>query len=176
MGRTKGDVVVEGATLAERAARALWPLCGSVLISVSPAARNPAPGFPTIEDEPPPGRGPLAGIAAGFRATGGADLLVLACDYPNVALDLLAALVAAAEDHDVAIPTDPGGRDHPLVGLWRRSAEGPVRRVLEAMANYPDREELKREYPELEDEDIRQALEYAATRLEDKMVALPQSR
>jgi len=131
MGRTKGDVVVEGATLAERAARALWPLCGSVLISVSPAARNPAPGFPTIEDEPPPGRGPLAGIAAGFRATGGADLLVLACDYPNVALDLLAALVAAAEDHDVAIPTDPGGRDHPLVGLWRRSAEGPVRRVLE---------------------------------------------
>jgi uncharacterized protein (DUF433 family) len=33
-----------------------------------------------------------------------------------------------------------------------------VRRVLEALATYPDREELKREYPELEDEDIRQAL------------------
>lgn len=27
-----------------------------------------------------------------------------------------------------------------------------VRRVLEAMATYPDREELRREYPELEDE------------------------
>ena len=37
-----------------------------------------------------------------------------------------------------------------------------VRRVLEALATYPDRQELKREYPELEDEDIRQALEYAA--------------
>ena len=34
-----------------------------------------------------------------------------------------------------------------------------VRRVLEAMATYPDREELRREYPELEDEDLRQALE-----------------
>ncbi len=36
-----------------------------------------------------------------------------------------------------------------------------VRRVLEALATYPDREELRREYPELEDEDIRQALEAA---------------
>ena len=37
-----------------------------------------------------------------------------------------------------------------------------VRRVLEALATYSDREELRAEYPELEDEDIRQALEYAA--------------
>lgn len=37
-----------------------------------------------------------------------------------------------------------------------------VRRVVEAVALYPDRAELKSEYPELDDEDIRQALEYAA--------------
>jgi uncharacterized protein (DUF433 family) len=37
-----------------------------------------------------------------------------------------------------------------------------VRRVLEALAAYPDRNELRAEYPELEDEDIRQALESAA--------------
>ncbi len=37
-----------------------------------------------------------------------------------------------------------------------------VRRVLEALATYPNREELRREYPELEDEDISQALAYAA--------------
>ena len=36
-----------------------------------------------------------------------------------------------------------------------------VRRVLEALAIYPDRAELKREYPELEDEDLRQALAFA---------------
>jgi len=48
-----------------------------------------------------------------------------------------------------------------------------VRRVLEAMATYPDREELRREYPELEDEDLRQALEYAAAVLDDKSVPLP---
>jgi uncharacterized protein (DUF433 family) len=40
-----------------------------------------------------------------------------------------------------------------------------VRRVIELLALYLDRDELRREYPELEDEDIRQALAYAATRL-----------
>jgi len=47
-----------------------------------------------------------------------------------------------------------------------------VRRVLDALATYPDREELRAEYPELEDEDIRQALEYAAANLDDRVVEL----
>jgi uncharacterized protein (DUF433 family) len=50
-----------------------------------------------------------------------------------------------------------------------------VRRVVELAATYPDREELHREYPELEDEDIRQALLYAATCLDDRIVQLPAS-
>lgn len=45
-----------------------------------------------------------------------------------------------------------------------------VRRVIEALAIYPDRAELKREYPELEDEDIRQALAFAAASLDDKIL------
>ncbi|HHY56641.1 MAG TPA: DUF433 domain-containing protein [Chloroflexi bacterium] len=45
-----------------------------------------------------------------------------------------------------------------------------VRRVIELLALYADRDELRREYPELEDEDIRQALLFAATSIEDRMV------
>ena len=47
-----------------------------------------------------------------------------------------------------------------------------VRRVLEALATYPDRQELSAEYPELEDEDIRQALAYAAANLDDQVLEL----
>jgi uncharacterized protein (DUF433 family) len=47
-----------------------------------------------------------------------------------------------------------------------------VRRVLEALATYPNREDLRQEYPELQDEDIQQALEYAAASLEDRTVEL----
>jgi uncharacterized protein (DUF433 family) len=47
-----------------------------------------------------------------------------------------------------------------------------VRRVLEALATYPQREQFQSEYPEVEDEDIRQVLEYAAANLDDKVVEL----
>lgn len=50
-----------------------------------------------------------------------------------------------------------------------------VRRVLEAFALYADREELLREYPELEQEDLRQVLAYAATMLDDRVLDLPKS-
>lgn len=53
-----------------------------------------------------------------------------------------------------------------------RSMRLTVRRVLEALAAYPDRRELSSEYPELEDEDIRQALAYAAANLDDKILEL----
>ena len=45
-----------------------------------------------------------------------------------------------------------------------------VRRVLQAVAIYADRRELISEYPELEDEDIKQALEFAARNLDDAVL------
>lgn len=45
-----------------------------------------------------------------------------------------------------------------------------VRRVVEAVARYPNRDELPTEYPELEDEDIRQALEFAASALDEAII------
>lgn len=48
-----------------------------------------------------------------------------------------------------------------------------VKRVIELVALYPDRDELFREYPELEEEDIRQALAYAATYFDDRIVMVP---
>jgi len=50
-----------------------------------------------------------------------------------------------------------------------------VRRVLEIVATYPDRAELRREYPELEDDDIAQALAFAGTMLDDAVIDLPKT-
>ncbi|MDW8328092.1 MAG: DUF433 domain-containing protein [Anaerolineales bacterium] len=47
-----------------------------------------------------------------------------------------------------------------------------VRRVVSALALYPTWEDFKRDYPELEDEDIRQALDFAAANLDDCVVEL----
>jgi uncharacterized protein (DUF433 family) len=48
----------------------------------------------------------------------------------------------------------------------------PVRRVTEALAVYRNWDDLRREYPELEPEDIRQALEFAARNLDESVQEL----
>ena len=50
-----------------------------------------------------------------------------------------------------------------------------VRRVLELLATYPDHQELFQEFPELEEEDIRQALIFASSYLDDRIFGLPQN-
>jgi uncharacterized protein (DUF433 family) len=45
-----------------------------------------------------------------------------------------------------------------------------VRRVVEAVALYPNLDDLFRNYPELQPDDIRQALAFAAANLEDRAI------
>ncbi len=47
-----------------------------------------------------------------------------------------------------------------------------VRRVVEAVALYPNRDDLQSEYPEIQEEDIRQALEFAARNLDGQVLPL----
>jgi molybdopterin-guanine dinucleotide biosynthesis protein A len=144
-GQPKGEVVLGESTLADRAARALKPLCGSVIVSIAKGASNPAPAYPAVEDQAVR-RGPMGGLAAAFASTGQADLLVLACDYPAVGTSFLRSLLAAAEGPgDLVFPVDDVGRDHPLVGVWRRSAEPAIRAAIaetafKVQALFPDLE------------------------------------
>jgi molybdopterin-guanine dinucleotide biosynthesis protein A len=162
-GRPKGEVVLGGSTLADRAARALKPLCGSVIVSVAKGAQNPARGYPAVEDDGAR-RGPLGGIAAVFASTGKADLLVLACDYPAVGTSFLRSLLAEAQGpEDLWFPVDDAGRDHPLVGLWRRTAEPAVRAALAAgefkvQALLPDLEVRRLPGPVFPNFDLRRTL------------------
>ena len=48
-----------------------------------------------------------------------------------------------------------------------------VRRVVEAVSTYRTWDAVIAEYPELQPEDIRQALEFAATNLDDRVIELP---
>lgn len=45
-----------------------------------------------------------------------------------------------------------------------------VKRVLLALAQYTDRQELRKDYPQLDEEAIQQALAYAAASLDDEIV------
>ena len=58
-------------------------------------------------------------------------------------------------------PGKMGG--HPCI----RGMRITVRRVLEILATYPDRTELFKEYPDLVEEDLQQALVFAAATLDN---------
>jgi uncharacterized protein (DUF433 family) len=47
-----------------------------------------------------------------------------------------------------------------------------VRRVLEIAALYPDSVERRKDYPDLQDDDVAQAIRYAALYLPDQTVSL----
>ena len=53
-----------------------------------------------------------------------------------------------------------------------RGLRSTVRRVVAAVATYPDRKDLKKEYLELEEGDIQEALTFAAANLDDKAIDL----
>ena len=50
-----------------------------------------------------------------------------------------------------------------------------VRRVIDLLATYPNREELYQEFPELEEEDIQQALIFASSYLDDRIIELSEN-
>jgi uncharacterized protein (DUF433 family) len=50
-----------------------------------------------------------------------------------------------------------------------------VKRVLEILSLYPDRKDLFAEYPEFEEEDIRQGLAFAAESMSDSLIVRGQA-
>ncbi len=88
MGTDKARLVVNGETLAARAARALSAVCDPV-IEVGPSVS----GLPAVQEDPP-GLGPLVGLLAGVGALGNPrTVVVLACDLPFIEAPLLHLLV-----------------------------------------------------------------------------------
>lgn len=68
------------------------------------------------------------------------------------------------------ITTDPALLDgQPCVRGMRLS----VQRVLEVLAEHPSWDELRADYPELSEEDVRQVLGFAAVSMADRFVPFP---
>jgi molybdopterin-guanine dinucleotide biosynthesis protein A len=94
---------------------------------VAIAAKEPdkyaaaAPGAELLRDVRPI-QTPLAGLAAGLRASRYPLVFACAADMPFAADPaLIDALVAGIEEHDAAVP-HAGGSLQPLCGLWRKES------------------------------------------------------
>jgi molybdopterin-guanine dinucleotide biosynthesis protein A len=105
LGTDKARLVLDGETLAARAARRLSAVCRPVI-----EIGTGVTGLPVVREEPA-GRGPLAAIAAGgeaLRARGHhGPAIVLAVDFPNVGVALL-ELLRDWPGEPTVVPDDHG--------------------------------------------------------------------
>ncbi len=124
MGVTKAILLVDGVSLAERAARVLLAVCEPVV--------EVGPGYSQLTrvSEDAPGCGPLAALVAGADAVGGTDpVLLLACDLPFVTEELVARL-AAWPGAGTVVPVDRDGFVQPVCARYSRDALDRARELV----------------------------------------------
>jgi molybdopterin-guanine dinucleotide biosynthesis protein A len=133
-GADKGWVLHEGEALVRRVVRRFAPQVGTLLVSANrtlDAYRSLGEVVTDSEADPglEPFPGPLAGVLAGLaRAT--TPLVALApCDAPALPDDLVARLLDAIGERDVACPV-AGGRRQPTFALLRRDARASLEAYL----------------------------------------------
>ena len=121
MGRDKALLPLAGRTLLESLADLIEVAAGTVTLVGHPERyvefRYPATA--DIEGQ----LGPLGGVVSALRSSKAAWNVIVACDMPEVALDLLRTLFDAAEaadDHDAVVPVTPEGH-------WERSLSAGIR-------------------------------------------------
>jgi molybdopterin-guanine dinucleotide biosynthesis protein A len=119
MGRDKAAIVLDGLSLARRAAMTLAEAC-TPCVEVGPGRSDL---FSLLEV--PPGGGPLAAMVAGghaLRIEHGyvGPVVLLACDMPRVTSGLL-GLLAGATGEESVVP-EAGGRLQPLCARYTSGA------------------------------------------------------
>lgn len=78
-------------------------------------------------------RGPLGGLAAGFRELRGHTdaVYVSGCDVPLLSPDFIRAITESLGQHEIVVPRD-GSYHHPLAAVYRLSVEDRVRKLIDA--------------------------------------------
>ena len=116
MGRDKARLRLRGGSLVERAVERLREVVGEVL--VADRGLGLVPGRRSVADGA--GAGPVAGILGAAAERPGRDLLVLACDLPEVPEALLRHLADPVAE-DVHLPRWSRGIE-PLCALYHPAA------------------------------------------------------
>jgi molybdopterin-guanine dinucleotide biosynthesis protein A len=112
-----------GQTLLDRALAVMGTVCDRVAIVGDPAkfTKSGSPKYESVVADLFPGCGPLAGIHAALAHSSAEFNLMLAVDMPFVSGELLAFLLAAAEESDAIVTVPRTGRGlQPLCAVYRR--------------------------------------------------------
>lgn len=121
-GSDKASAVLAGRPMLDWVVTACAEGCSPVIVARARGQVLPAVSVPTegVEDFVE-GAGPLAGLAAGLRATTTEFAFATSCDAPLLRPELIALLARELAEFDVACP-EVHGRLQPLVAVYRASS------------------------------------------------------
>ncbi|MCK4957979.1 MAG: molybdenum cofactor guanylyltransferase [Planctomycetes bacterium] len=129
MGRDKGLLAVSGEPMIKRVFEQLRPHFKQILISAADEQKYAFLGARVVIDAEM-GRGPLMGIASSLRASENDLNFVVACDIPEIDIDLVGELLAQAGDYDAVIPTSGPKRPEPLFAIYTRASLPSIEKAL----------------------------------------------
>lgn len=118
MGRNKALLPVGQQTAIEKIITELEPICQQPIIVTNDPAEYAWLELPLVSDEYP-GKGPLAGIQAGLKASTFETNFVVACDMPFASVTIAREIIRFSEGYDACVP-EVRGKLHPLFAAYQK--------------------------------------------------------
>ena len=136
MGRDKASLPFGPELMLQRVVRLLGEVVDPRKIVVVAAPGQSLPELPagvTVAQDLRQERGPLEGLAAGFRALSGRvdAAYATSCDVPLLVPKFVERMFELLGEHDIAVPRD-GEHHHPLAAVYRLTVLTHVQKLLDA--------------------------------------------
>src|SRR5690606_38356609 len=128
MGRDKALIAIDGRSLLDRALDTLQPVVNDLLVIGDPMKYGHVGPF-VIADEIA-GKGPIGGIVTAMRFSSNDNLLVIACDMPNIDRRLLERLKSELGNFTDAVVPQYNDRAEPLCAAYHRRCENAFRQAI----------------------------------------------
>ncbi|MHC4160067.1 MAG: molybdenum cofactor guanylyltransferase [Planctomycetota bacterium] len=129
MGQDKSMLPIDGQPMIKYIVDQLRPHFSQILISSNDVSRYNIAGAEVIPDEVA-GRGPLGGIASALKASANELNFVIACDIPQVDIDLMKMLLRESRKFDAVIPRTGQSKYEPLFAVYKKSALKTIEEAL----------------------------------------------
>ena len=133
MGQDKSLLPIEGHPMIQHVCDQLHDHFDEVIVSANDPSKYAFLELRVVPDRKP-GMGPLMGLASTLATATHELALAVACDIPNIDINLAHRMLNLAPDHDVVVPrtaTSDGVRMEPLFAVYRKSTTDRMFELIE---------------------------------------------
>jgi molybdopterin-guanine dinucleotide biosynthesis protein A len=131
MGQDKSLIEIDGTPLISLVVEQLKPYFSRIIIGAADDGKFDFLELPVVPDKVP-NCGPLMGLTSSLEASESEVNFVMACDMPDVNVELIQTLMSLTEGHDCVIPSLGNGMHEPLFGVYRKSVLPEASEMLAA--------------------------------------------